>query len=445
MTAGHILVVDDEADIRETISEILADEGYAVRVAASAAAARDEVRRARPDLVLLDVWMPDVDGISLLREWHDQGAPRCPVVILSGHGTVETAVEATRLGAVDFVEKPLSLTKLLRTVQKALEGRSDHLAAVRGRGAPVTAPVGRGVRMRALREQARVFAPQPDPLLISGEPGTGRAVLARHVHALGGDGRPFVVISAAACPDDNVAAVLLGAGGGAEPGALARAAGGTLLVRDVQDLGTAGQQLLAGVVAQGSYTPLGAATPQLLAARLVTTVATGAPLPPELRARLGVLELVVPALRDRTDDIPDLLRHAVDTLVDAEGLPFRRFSLAAQNRLRNYPWPGNVRELENLVRRLLLAGGPEEIGLPELEQHLAAATPASEPLVKQDLLALPLREAREAFERAYLTEQLALCGGRVGALAKRVGMERTHLYRKLRSLGVDFRTVQDDD
>jgi two-component system nitrogen regulation response regulator NtrX len=216
-------------------------------------------------------------------------------------------------------------------------------------------------------------------------------------------------------------------------------------VRDVQDLGPAGQQLLAGVIAQASYTPLGAATPRPLAARVVTTVATGAPLPPELRARLGVLELVVPALRDRTDDIPDLLRHAVDTLVDAEGLSFRRFGLAAQNRLRNYPWPGNVRELENLVRRLLLAGGPEEIALPELEQHLAAAAPASEPLVKQDLLALPLREAREAFERAYLTEQLALCGGRVGALAKRVGMERTHLYRKLRSLGVDFRAAQDDD
>jgi DNA-binding NtrC family response regulator len=198
-------------------------------------------------------------------------------------------------------------------------------------------------------------------------------------------------------------------------------------------------------VSLGSYTPLGAATPQPLAARLVTTVATGALLPPELRARLGVLELVVPALRDRTDDIPDLLRHAVDTLVDAEGLPFRRFGLAAQNRLRNYPWPGNVRQLETLVRRLLLAGGPEEIGLPELEQQLVAAAPASEPLVKQDLLALPLREAREAFERAYLTEQLALCGGRVGALAKRVGMERTHLYRKLRSLGVDFRAVQDDD
>jgi DNA-binding NtrC family response regulator len=418
MTAANILVVDDEADIRETISEILADEGYAVRVAASAAAARDEVRRERPDLVLLDVWMPDVDGISLLREWHDQGAPRCPVVILSGHGTVETAVEATRLGAVDFVEKPLSLTKLLRTVQKALEGRPDHLAAVRGRGVPVTVPAGRSVRMRALREQARVFAPQPDPLLIGGEPGAGRAVLARHVHVLAGPG---------------------------EPGAFARAAGGTLLVRDVQDLGPAGQQLLAGVVSLGSYTPLGAATPQPLAARLVTTVATGALLPPELRARLGVLELVVPALRDRTDDIPDLLRHAVDTLVDAEGLPFRRFGLAAQNRLRNYPWPGNVRQLETLVRRLLLAGGPEEIGLPELEQQLVAAAPASEPLVKQDLLALPLREAREAFERAYLTEQLALCGGRVGALAKRVGMERTHLYRKLRSLGVDFRAVQDDD
>ena len=153
----------------------------------------------------------------------------------------------------------------------------------------------------------------------------------------------------------------------------------------------------------------------------------------------------MPPLREYPEDVPELLRHHVDLLVDAEGLPFRRFSVAAQNRLRNYPWPRNVRELRNMVKRLLILGGPEEISLSEVEGQLATDTADREPLVKQDLLAMPLREAREHFERAYLQQQLLLCGGKVGQLAKRVGMERTHLYRKLRSLGVDFRQSLTDD
>jgi DNA-binding NtrC family response regulator len=441
MNEPCILVVDDEADIRETISGILADEGYAVRLAANAAEAREAVRQSRPDLVLLDVWMPDVDGISLLREWSEAGSPRCPVVILSGHGTVETAVEATRLGAVDFVEKPLSLTKLLRTVQQALEQRPE----VRRRPLPDRTPVGRSAAMRSLRERLQSLARRPDPVLLVGEAGAGRGFLARHLHALAGDERPWVELSAAAIPDDGAAALLLGSP--AQPGALARAADGTLFLRDAQDFGPVAQQLIAGVLAQGAWTPVGSAESRPLAARVVAsaTPAGVAQLRPELHLRLGVFEVPVPPLRERPDDVPELLRHAVETLVESGQLPFRRFGLAAQNRLRRYPWPGNVLELQALVHRLLLAGGGEEILLPELEQNLAPAATGAEPLVKQDLLALPLREAREQFERAYLTEQLALCGGRVGALAKRVGMERTHLYRKLRTLGVDFRHAPHDD
>jgi len=163
----------------------------------------------------------------------------------------------------------------------------------------------------------------------------------------------------------------------------------------------------------------------------------------DLLSQLNVLSLRVPPLRDYAEDVPDLLRYYVDRLVDDQHLPFRRFSVAAQNRLRNYPWPGNVRELKNLVHRLLIQGGDEEIALAEIEREISAQSTGDEPLVKQDLLALPLREAREHFERAYLTQQLQLCGGKVGQLAKRVGMERTHLYRKLRSLGVDFRQSED--
>ncbi len=165
----------------------------------------------------------------------------------------------------------------------------------------------------------------------------------------------------------------------------------------------------------------------------------------DLVAHLGVLTVRIPPLREYSEDVPELLAYYVDKLVDAEGLTFRRFSVAAQNRLRNYPWPDNVRELKNLVRRLLLAGGGGDITLEEVEAHIRASVPADEPLVKQDLLSLPLREAREQFERAYLQQQLVLCDGKVGRLAKRVGMERTHLYRKLRSLGIDFKSVSAED
>jgi DNA-binding NtrC family response regulator len=451
MTGAHILVVDDEDDIRATISDILEDEGYAVSVAADAAAARVEVGRSRPDLILLDVWMPDVDGITLLREWARDGAPRCPVVILSGHGTVETAVEATRLGAVDFVEKPLSLAKLLRTVEKALD-RSPEPRRLAPRTLLPKRPVpgGSSPLMRALRDQAATVARRHEPVLIVGESGSGRAVVAHYLHDLAGGGqRPFVTLVGAAIPEENAAALLFGSRLSAEthPGALEQAAGGTLFVRDLQDLSPGAQRLLAGALEQGGYVPLGQSVAVPLNFRVIGSLApegTGL-VRPDLLARLAVLELRVPALRDRHEDVSELLRYAADRLVDEEGLAFRRFGLAAQNRLRHYPWPGNVRELTNLVRRLLVAGGAEEISLAELEKQLAPAAGVLEPLVKQDLLSLPLREARESFERAYLMQQLALSGGRVGLLAKRVGMERTHLYRKLRALGVDFRQITEEE
>lgn len=451
MSAAHILVVDDEDDIRTTISDILEDEGYDVSVAADAAGARAEVGRERPDLILLDVWMPDVDGITLLREWAREGSPRCPVVILSGHGTVETAVEATRLGAVDFVEKPLSLAKLLRTVEKALDKTPEqHRPAPRTLLPKRMEPGGRSAPMRALREQAATVARRHESVLIVGEPGSGRTVVARYVHDLAGYAqRPFIALVGAAIPEENAAALLFGTvqDGVVAPGALEQAAGGTLFIRELGDLCPGAQRLLAGALEQGSYVRVGQSTPVPIDARVMASLApqSAGLVRPDLLARLAVLELRVPTLRDRHEDVPELLRYAVDRFVDEEGLTFRRFGLAAQNRLRHYPWPGNVRELTNLVRRLLVAGGVEEIGLAELEAQLAPASAGPEPLVKQDLLSLPLREAREKFEQAYLTQQLALCGGRVGLLAKRVGMERTHLYRKLRALGVDFRQITEED
>ncbi len=449
MTAFRILVVDDEADIRTLIQEILSEEGYAVTVAADARQARGAVEADGFDLVLLDIWMPDTDGITLLREWAEADALKCPVVMMSGHGTVDTAVEATRLGASDFIEKPLSLTKLLRTVERSLEeGSRPRTASARAALPEMLVPVGRSRTMQTLRDHAQRIAPHDAPVTIFGESGTGREAFARHIHAIGPRAKgPWIGVVAASLTADTAATQLFGTEDAS--GVLERAAGGVLFINDIASLGETAQGLLFSALEQRAWTPVGSTRPRDLDLRLLCSA------PPEFEGRregfrqdlyshLTVLTLRVPPLRDYAEDVPDLLRYFVDRLIDAEGLPLRRVSIAAQNRLRNYPWPGNVRELKNLVHRLLILGGDEEISLAEIEAELEVAASASEPLVKQDLLAMPLREAREQFERAYLQQQLQLCGGKVGQLAKRVGMERTHLYRKLRSLGVDFRQSAED-
>ena len=454
MSNPQVLVVDDEADIRALIQEILSEEGYGVTVAADAEEARSARQDDNFDLILLDIWMPDTDGITLLREWSDNGDLKCPVVIMSGHGTVDTAVEATRLGAHDFVEKPLSLAKLLRTVEGALESAGRQATTGRGTLPPLLAPVGRSALMQALRDKVKQYARHDAAVLISGEPGTGRSAFARYLHALSGraDG-PLINVTAASLTAENVEESLVGSeeDGEVHMGAFEKASEGTLIIDELTDLDTAGQRILFSVLEDGSFTHKGgAAVP--LTARVVATVRAdyeermrSGELRGDLVANLGVLTLRVPPLREYSEDVPELLNYYVDKLVDSEGLAFRRFSVAAQNRLRNYPWPDNVRELKNLVRRLLMTDSDDDISLQEVEAEISGAAAIDEPLVKQDLLALPLREAREQFERAYLQQQLVLCDGKVGQLAKRVGMERTHLYRKLRSLGVDFKSVGTDD
>jgi DNA-binding NtrC family response regulator len=454
MSGPHILVVDDEADIRGLLKEILSEEGYEVDVAANAVQARASRARQSPDLVLLDIWMPDVDGISLLREWSASTTDGCPVVMMSGHGTVETAVEATRLGAFDFVEKPLSLAKLLRTVERALDAGKRRRQSGKLLAPQLLAPVGKSKIMQQLRAELQQVAGNPSSVLLVGEPGSGREAFARYIHERSSRaGAPFVALVASSLREADADSRLFGREGadGIHPGVLEEAADGTLFIHEIEDLPSGVQRLLVGVLESGRFTRLGGTEQVELRARVLSSAQPGVEnrAGPEgfrrdLLAHLNMLIVRTPPLRDYAEDVPELLRHYVDRLVDAEGLPFRRFSVAAQNRLRNYPWPDNVRELKNLVHRLLIQKGPEEIRLEEIERELAVQAPPGEPLVKQDLLALPLREAREQFERAYLQQQLLLCNGKVGQLAKRVGMERTHLYRKLRSLGVDFRSISED-
>ena len=453
MTASRILVVDDEADIRGLLKEILSEEGYEVEVAADATQARSSRAAQVPDLVLLDIWMPDTDGITLLREWSVTDGYDCPVVMMSGHGTVETAVEATRLGAFDFVEKPLSLTKLLRTVERALDaGRRKRLSA-RAQGSALSVPIGKSKVTQALREQVQHAASSASPVLLLGELGSGREAYARYLHSLSARAsKPFFTVVAASLGADPSAA-LFGSerDGRVELGALDQAAGGSLYLNGLEDLNSEAQRALTGAIEQRGYTRVGGRQRLPLNVRWISSAqdsfelrASPEPFRRDLVAHLNVITLRVPPLRDYSEDVPDLLRYYVDRLVDDQHLPLRRFSVAAQNRLRNYPWPGNVGELKNLVQRVLILGVGEEIRLEEIERELAVKLAVDEPLVKQDLLALPLREAREQFERAYLQQQLLLCNGKVGQLAKRVGMERTHLYRKLRALGVDFRQLGED-
>jgi DNA-binding NtrC family response regulator len=453
MTASRILVVDDEADIRGLLKEILAEEGYEVEVAADATQARTSRATHVPDLVLLDIWMPDTDGITLLREWSVTDGYDCPVVMMSGHGTVETAVEATRLGAFDFVEKPLSLTKLLRTVERALDAGRRKRLSERTQGSSLAVPIGKSKVTQNLREQVQNAASSSSPVLLIGELGSGREAFARYLHSLSArQAKPFFMIVAASLGADPAAA-LFGSerDGKVTQGAFDQAAGGSLYLNGLEDLNSEAQRALVGAIEQNGYTRVGGRERLPINVRWISSSQEGfesgsAPDPfrRDLIAHLNVITLRVPPLRDYSEDVPDLLRYYVDRLVDDQHLPLRRFGVAAQNRLRNYPWPGNLSELKNLVQRVLVLGAGEEIRLEEIERELAVKLAVDEPLVKQDLLALPLREAREQFERAYLQQQLLLCNGKVGQLAKRVGMERTHLYRKLRALGVDFRQLGED-
>jgi DNA-binding NtrC family response regulator len=291
--------------------------------------------------------------------------------------------------------------------------------------------------------------------MLSGETGTGRGAFARYIHAMSSRAdAPLVSLLAASLTNSNIETQLLGSeeGGDIHAGYFERAKNGTLVIDELSDLNDQAQKLLLGVLEQGEFVRVGGREPVRMQARILATIRAdyeglieSGELRRELVSNLNTLSLRVPPLRDYAEDVPELLNYYVDKLVDDEGLTFRRFSVAAQNRLRNYPWPDNVRELKNFTRRLLITGTDEEITLDDVESELSSASEAGEPLVKQDLLSLPLREAREQFERAYLQQQLVLCDGKVGKLAKRVGMERTHLYRKLRSLGVDFRSVSAEE
>ena len=449
MNPGYILVVDDEPDIRRLVQEILEDEHYKVVTAENAKTAREAVRKQRPDLVLLDIWMPDTDGISLLREWAQSGNLEMPVIMISGHGTVETAVEATRLGAYDFIEKPLSMGKLLVTVERALENdklRRENLR-LRRQAEPATTLIGKSPLMQQLRESIERIAATDAWVLVSGEAGSGKAVTARYLHAHSGrKDAPFVEVSLAAISPQHLAAQLFGQEqkGAIKPGSFEQAGGGTLLLNEINDLDSATQARLLDALEQKHFIRVGGHETVEMDVRIIAAsdqdlqkAVEEKRFREDLYYRLNVVPLRVPSLREHHEDVPELISFYVNWMADNEHLPYRKFTTGALNLLRNYSWPGNVRELRNMVQRLLILNRGEEVTEAEVEQTLGAPTPVSAEAYPPTLMEMPLRDARDQFEKAYLEHHLKRTGGNVAEVARMSGMERTHLYRKLKQLGVN--------
>jgi DNA-binding NtrC family response regulator len=452
MTQANILVVDDEPDIRDLVREILEDEGYQVTVAENGATARAAFAQDTPDLVLLDIWMPDVDGITLLGEWSGGGGLACPVVVMSGHGSVETAIEATRLGAHDFVQKPISLARLLSIVSQALEAGKTIEKSATARPAAAREPIGSSASMQVLRGKAEQAAQHHLPVLISGEKGSGRENLARFIHEQGKREGAFVTMDHCDLPAGNIRDYLLGAGNAQKgrPGLFNQAQGGTLFIPDLQEVPEETLKVINQILEAGHIVSEGGDNERGLECRLIASASADIQDHANRNAallqvyfRLNVLPLEVPPLRDHPDDIPELVRFYADWFPNHENLPYRTFSVAVQNRLRNHSWPGNMRELRNLIQRLLVLGGEGEVSVAEAEEAINQNSDEFEQSKAghPQYFDLPLREAREQFERDYLIYKLKQAGGSVGRLAEVVGMERTHLYRKLRALGVDPKAV----
>ena len=406
---AQILVVDDEIGIRELLSEILADEGHQVLLAESAGDARRLRERGRPDLVLLDIWMPDTDGITLLKEWAASGQLTMPVVMMSGHGTIETAVEATRIGALDFLEKPIALQRLLATVKRALRNPESSPSPQL-----TLAALGRSGALADAKKRLGQLAQLAAPLMLRGERGMRPELFARLLVPVAA---PFV-----AGPE---------ALGEAPSELLAKAAGGVLFLSDLTRLERAEQRHVEFLLPRAdkykvrivSYSPVD-----------VRVLVDKHEFDPELCMRLAELTLRLPAVREFAEDVPELASLMLAQLVESRLSPPRRLAIAALNALRHHAWPGNLAELESVIKDLAFTSLDEEIQVQDVERVLSARrSPATMPEIALDR---PYREAREAFERIYFENLLAREHGSMSRVAERSGLERTHLYRKLKALGL---------
>lgn len=451
-----ILIVDDETDIREIVSGILSDEGHGTRTAKNADEALAAVEARRPHLIFLDIWLQGsrLDGLQVL-EILKQHHPSVPVVMISGHGNIETAVSAIKLGAYDFIEKPFKADRLVLVAERALEASrlKREVTELRARAGATNKIVGRSTAVNQLRQVIERVAPANSRILISGAPGSGKELTARTIHESSSRASgPFIALNAAAIGPDTMEAELFGieAGEGRtrKVGALEEAHGGTLYLDEIADMPRETQGKILRVLVDQNFQRVGGTSRVHVDVRIISStsrdlaraISEGA-FREDLFHRLSVVPVRVPSLSERREDIPELIDFFQEQLTLTSGMPKRSIGGDAMAILQSHDWPGNIRQLRNNVERLMIlaAGDPTaEVTADMLPSEIGALVPST-PAGSggEKLMSLPLREAREVFEREYLVAQINRFGGNISRTAEFIGMERSALHRKLKSLGID--------
>ncbi len=454
--ASDILIVDDEADIRDIVSGILTDEGHGARTAKNSDEALAAIEARRPSLVFLDIWLQGskLDGLQILKIVKEQH-PMLPVVMISGHGNIETAVSAIKLGAYDFIEKPFKADRLVLVAERALEASrlKREVNELRHRSGAANTIVGRSTAINQLRQTIERVGPANSRVLITGAPGSGKELAARSIHAASARANgPFVVINAATIAPDTMEIELFGIepkdGGGRRIGALEEAHGGTLYLDEIADMPRETQGKILRVLVEQNFQRVGGLTRVHVDVRIISSsardlaalIADGS-LREDLFHRLAVVPVRVPSLSERREDISQLIAFFMEQVSAMTGMPKRVIADDAMAVLQSHDWPGNIRQLRNNVERLMIlaAGDPDAaITADLLPSEIGALVPSTpNGAGGEKLMSLPLRDAREVFEREYLVAQINRFGGNISRTAEFIGMERSALHRKLKSLRVD--------
>ena len=447
---GDILITDDERDIRELISDILKDEGYTTRLAGTSDECMKQLTEEQPALMILDIWLKDsnMDGIDILKI-AKRDYPDVPVVIISGHGNIEIAVAAIKQGAYDFIEKPFNIDQLMVVIRRAMETsrlRRENVELKRGESSNAEM-LGDSAAFRALKSQLDKVTKSNGRVMLTGPAGAGKEIAARYIHANSNRfSAPFVTVSSASIEPERMEEVLFGrqTDGGIEKGLLEQANGGVIYFDEIADMPLGTQSKILRVLVEQKFQRVGGSDMVQVDLRVVSS--TNRDLSAEIEAgvfreelyhRLNVVPIHVPSLEERREDIPVLAEHFISAFNKAQGLPLRELAEDARALLQTMLWPGNVRQLKNVIERVLILGdSADPISAKELPSSEEPAQEEGRVVLSGGLATLPLREARELFEREYLLTQINRFGGNISRTASFVGMERSALHRKLKSLGV---------